>query len=172
MIEKLLTSYRFLWASCQLDQLSRLTTVSAIERALDGLPRGLNSTYRQILSSITPENQTLAVKVLNWLSYAVEPLGLDEIVEAVAIEENSSSLRSLDKLLVPDDILEICGPLIRKSDITGRIELAHASVFQYLTSNDAESPAPLIFQLDKAQSKILLCSTLVRYLSFEDSRNR
>jgi ankyrin repeat protein len=128
----------------------------------------LNATYKQILSQITPENEILAARVLTWLIYAIEPLGLREIVEAIAIEDESSSLQSLDKILVPEDVFEICGPLIRQLDLTGSVELAHSSVFQYLVSTSRELQPPPMFQLEKTRSKIYLSLSLVTYLSFKD----
>lgn len=86
---------RFLWVSCQMDQLSRLSTTNGVHAALNTLPLGLYGTYKRILDDISPENEILARRVLQWLAHAVAPLSLGELVEAIAIDENSSSLDSL-----------------------------------------------------------------------------
>lgn len=98
---------RFLWVSCQMDQLSLLHTTGGVHDALNSLPRGLHGTYHRILDGILPEHEVLATRALRWLAYAVVPLSLVELVEAIAIDENNSSLDGLQKLFVPEDIFHI-----------------------------------------------------------------
>ncbi|KAK4207361.1 hypothetical protein QBC37DRAFT_355404, partial [Rhypophila decipiens] len=59
-----ITIYRFRWASCQIDVLSRLHTIPDIRQALSDLPRGLDATYKRILLSIPEEHKHRAKKAL------------------------------------------------------------------------------------------------------------
>jgi ankyrin repeat protein len=160
--------HRFLWASCQIDQLSRLTTPAGVESALSSLPRGLYGTYNRILLDIPPENEFLVVRTLKWLAHAVSPLSLGQLVEVVAVEDHNTCLNALQKLYVPEDIFQICGSLIRCSESTGLLTLAHHSVYEFLTSNDPHSRAPRSYYVPSSQSMVDLAVTCLTYLSFKD----
>lgn len=150
-----------------MDQLSRLGTTASVYAALGSLPKGLPETYRRILDGITPENATFASRALRWLAHAAAPLSLVELVEAIAVDETSSSLDDLQKLTVPEDLFQICGSLIRQSETTGTLSLAHTSVFEYLTGVGAQS-SPLSFNFPVGSSEILLAKACLTYLSFKD----
>ena len=159
---------RFLWVSCQMDQLSLINTTAGVRHALTTLPRGLSGTYNQILDSILPENEILATRALRWLAHAIVPLSLIEIVEAIAIDEDSQSLDGLQKLFVPKDIFHICGSLVRSSDVTGMLSLAHSSVHDFLTVARSESHPPSPYYIPPGPSMIVLAKTCLIYLSFSD----
>ena len=158
-----------------MDHILRLKTASAIKRALTTLPKGLYSTFSRILSNIAHETRLLAARSLQWLAYACVPLRLEDLVEAIAVEETSTSLQSLDRLLAPELIFNICGSLIRQSARTGELSLAHQSVFEYLTtssdSKEAVNRVPSAFYIPQKQSKMALTKTCLTFLSFQDFRN-
>lgn len=133
---------RFLWVSYQMDQLSLINTTAGVRQALTSLPRGLSGTYNQILDRILPENEILATRALRWLAHAMVPLSLIELVEAIAVDESTTSLDGLQKLFVPEDIFHICGSLVRHSQVTGMLSLAHSSVYEFLTVGRSESHTP------------------------------
>ena len=159
---------RFLWVSYQLDQLSLINTAAGVQHALTSLPRGLSGTYNQILDRILPENEILATRALRWLAHAMVPLGLIELVEAIAVDESTPSLAGLQKLFVPEDIFEICGSLIRRSEVTGMLSLAHSSVYDFLTVARSESHPPSPYYFPPGPSKVVLAKTCLIYLSFPD----
>lgn len=161
---------RFLWASCQIDQLSRIRSPAGVEQALSSLPRGLYSTYSRILFDIEPEDEVVAARTLRWLANAVSGLSLPQLVEAIAIEDHSSSLDSLksQRLHVPEDIFQICGSLIRYSNLTGILSLAHHSVYEFLTLPACRDRVPISYRLFPGQVAIDLAATCLTYLSFED----
>lgn len=159
---------RFLWVSCQMDQLSLLNTTGGVHDALNSLPRGLYGTYHRILNAILPEHEVLATRALRWLAYAVVPLSLVELVEAIAVDENSSSLDGLQKLIVPEDVFHICGSLVRRSELTGMLSLAHSSVYEFLTVAGSQSHPPDPYYIPTAPSKAVLAKTCLTYLSFPD----
>ena len=160
--------YRFLWVSYQMDQLSLINTTAGVHHALTSLPRGLSATYNQILDRILPENQILATRALCWLAHAMVPLGLIELVEAIAVDESTSSLDGLQKLFVPEDIFHICGSLVRRSEVTGMLSLAHSSVYDFLTVGRSESHPPSPYHIPAGPSKVVLTKTCLIYLSFPD----
>ena len=159
---------RFLWVSYQMDQLSLINTTAGVHHALTSLPRGLSGTYNQILDRILPENQMLATRALRWLAHAVVPLGLTELVEAIAVDESTPSLDGLQKLFVPEDIFHICGSLVRRSEVTGLLSLAHSSVYDFLTVARSESHLPSPYYIPSGASQVVLAKTCLIYLSFPD----
>ena len=159
---------RFLWVSYQIDQLSLINTTAGVHHALTSLPRGLSGTYNQILDRILPENQMLATRALRWLAHAMVPLGLTELVEAIAVEETTPSLDGLQKLFVPEDIFHICGSLVRRSEVTGMLSLAHSSVYDFLTVARSESHPPSPYYIPSGPSKVVLAKTCLIYLYFPD----
>lgn len=161
-------SDRFLWVSCQMDQLSRLNTTASVHNALTSLPRGLYGTYNRILDGILPENEVLATRALRWLAHAMVPLSLVELVEAIAVDEDSPALDGLQTLFVPEDIFHICGSLVRRSEVTGMLSLAHSSVYEFLTAAGSQSCPPNSYYIPTAPSKVVLAKTCLTYLSFPD----
>ena len=139
-----------------------------MQAALNSLPRGLYATYDRILNGISPENEIYAVRALQWLAHAAAPLGLPELVEAISIEEESTSLHTLQRLFVPEDIFQICGSLIRRSDLTEKLSLAHNSVYEFLTTTSSSKRPPAPYYIPKAQSEIVLVQTCLTYLSFQN----
>lgn len=170
MIESLATSAdgMFLWASCQVDQLSRLKTIPDIQNSLLSLPRGLYNMYDRILLEIPPEDQVFAARALRFFAHSIVPLSLEEVVEAIAVENNSSSLSDLQKLLDPEDLFHICGSLIRHFEPAGELGLAHHSVYKYLTTANTRSRALHPYYISSTQSAIILTRTCLTYLSFPD----
>lgn len=159
---------RFLWVSYQIDQLSLINTTAGVHHALTSLPRGLSGTYNQILDRILPENQMLATRALRWLAHAMVPLGLTELVEAIAVDESTPSLDGLQKIFVPEDIFHTCGSLVRRSEVTGMLSLAHSSVYDFLTVARSESHPPSPYYIPSGPSEVVLAKTCLIYLSFPD----
>ena len=151
-----------------MDQLSRLSTSAAVQAALNSLPRGIYETYSRILNSIPVENEIHAMRTLTWLSYAAAPLTLPELVEAIVVDEDSSSLGDLQRFFDSEDIFQICGSLVRRSDLTGELSLAHSSVYEFLTTTNPQSRPPTPYHVPAAQSAVALTKTCLTYLSFQD----
>ena len=158
----------FLWVSCQLDQLAKVSTPRQVRAALNSSPIGLYSTYSRILQSIPLESRPIASKTLRALAHAIEPLTLDVLTEVIAIEEDCTSLSGLDKLIEPTEIFNICGSLIRLSEVDGTIGLSHKSVYEYLTQERDPTQLPKEFYLPKRESSALLAQVCLKYLSFQD----
>ncbi|KAL6714020.1 hypothetical protein ACLMJK_008514 [Lecanora helva] len=158
----------FLWVSCQMDQLSHANSTAGLHIILDSLPHGLFETYERILIDISPENETLARRALRWLAHAPTPMSLEELIEAIAIDKNSSSLADLQKLFEPEYVYQICGSLVRLSESTGLLTLAHKSVYEYLTISNQKACAPIQYRIPKAESMMVLIKTCLTYLSFRD----
>lgn len=138
----------FRWVACQMDYLCELPSDADRRRALTSLPPDLNTTYERILRRINQKNerqQLLVQRTLHWLidsdCHAPAP-AIDELCVAVAINDGDVDL---DPEAQPDEeeILRCCSSLIRQSASGDRLELAHFTVEEYLTSIDVKTAPDL-----------------------------
>ncbi|KAH7389091.1 hypothetical protein BKA64DRAFT_711194 [Cadophora sp. MPI-SDFR-AT-0126] len=139
----------FLWAKLQLDLVCEERRDSDIIKALEFLPRDLYATYDRILQKIdkkTPALRELARKTLMWIIYAKRPLNVEELVDALAIQEGMTQYQELRDLFYDEEsILSSCEGLISivESDYDDyHLHPIHYSVLEYLKSTALEPRSP------------------------------
>lgn len=79
----------------------------------------------------------LAKQTLTWVAFAafaLKPLTLRELNEAVIIGDQYVEIDDDRRLLRPEILLRICGSLIRYNSSTTEVTLSHSSVWNFLTS--------------------------------------
>ena len=129
-------SCRFRWVQCQVESIREKNTVKEIREALERVPKTLFESYKETLNQI-PENLVdLARNTLYWVAIAGKPLTLNELAEAVLIDEESAVINDDVRLLQKDIIVSTCGRLLSYDPSTTIITLLHSSVFQFLLSAD------------------------------------
>ncbi|CAJ2500464.1 Uu.00g033170.m01.CDS01 [Anthostomella pinea] len=132
-------------------------------------PGGVNETYENILLRIDKADVDFLRRTLLWLTFAVTPLTLLELREAVAMEDDMTTYEQLEdsRLLRPEDILAIGGCLLSVSD-EGYVKLAHLSVKSYLLSTDLKNHTALSrFGMDLAGAKDELAKVSLRYMCLD-----
>ncbi|KUL83371.1 hypothetical protein ZTR_11270 [Talaromyces verruculosus] len=159
----------FLWVVCQLDQLSRVRTAISTD-LLRGLPKGLEETFESGLLKLEDDDRMIALEILRWLMYSRRPLSLEELVEAIAVNPGMTNLTQVQKAKVrrASDIFEICGSLVRQSKLSGKLSLAHYSIYEWLSSPQLATGLPNQFHLDSDVSNISMLSTCITYLNLDD----
>jgi hypothetical protein len=150
----------FRWIQCQLDTLQKIRTPQALKHALKILPAGLDETYDRILHSINKEDHEYVIRMLQWLVGSERPLSFRELAEAIALNPDKEFLDTAERLIVPEDIFELCGSLIRiEEDQT--IVLAHLSVKEYLLSSHLAGKeqrlAKFALQADLSRRHVSMC---------------
>ncbi|KAI9716302.1 MAG: hypothetical protein M1828_000398 [Chrysothrix sp. TS-e1954] len=125
----------FRWVRCQLETLSNVLTPREIREALRNVPGTLEKTYRAILARVPAPHEEMTKRALFWLAFAVRPPSLEELCEAVIIDEDTDTVDTDARLIRKETLLQVCGSLISYDLNTTRVILAHSSVFDYLTSN-------------------------------------
>lgn len=126
---------RFRWVQCQLDLLPKLRTLGAVRKTLDSLPLTLNKAYEDLLDRIDgEEDRPLTKQILQILAFTFRPLSSNEVCTMLQIIHGRHHLKRSKCLTHPMDILDICGSLLKYSDKTGTVILAHHSMKTYLTS--------------------------------------
>ena len=78
------------------------------------LPKTLNEAYDKLIHRIDDNDKVLAFKILSWVYQAKRPLFMDELREAISVEEGDTDIQT-EELTSGDDILECCrGLIVRK----------------------------------------------------------
>ena len=111
-------NFRFHWLALQLNQLKKCRTKSALKNQLADLPQGLDKTYDQILLGINEKDHGYAKTFLQWLSFAVRPLTLEELATTASVDlsaENGPEYKSDHELQDIKDVLKICSSFVVKS---------------------------------------------------------
>ena len=164
---------RFRWASCQIEVLGRLNSLSDLRAALSNLPRTLEEIYQRILIDIPKEHWARAKKALLllsandlhlWSQFDVPSV----LAEAIAVDIDRATFDQNDRVLEPIDFLqEICSCLIRvaKSKSGGaRLLLAHYTVKEYLYSDRMGETEAKYFQCSAESAAFLASASSIVYL--------
>ena len=150
----------FRWTQCQLDVLQKIRTPQALTHALQALPAGLDETYDRILSPIDEEDHEYVLRMLHWLLGSERPLYFRELAEAIALNPDKDHLDHAERLMVPEEIFELCGSLIRTEE-DQTIVLAHFSVKEYLLSGRLAAKehklAKFALQTDRSRRYVSMC---------------
>ncbi|KAM0232274.1 hypothetical protein ACHAP5_010794 [Fusarium lateritium] len=77
----------------------------------------------------------------------------------------------MNSLCEKNYVFDLCGSFVRESQLTGKIELAHYSVYQFLQSRRLEGNRENDLYLDKADGKMELLIACIRYLTIENISN-
>jgi ankyrin repeat protein len=134
------------------------------------MPGTLRDTYVNILERITPSDWELSRKALFWLSFAKRSLTLRELNEAVVLEETCTVFDDDLELVSPRILLQICQGLITQ-DESGRVNLAHVSIKDFLTSEWIRSSSVQYFSLDHATADKTIMRHCLTYLCLDNFRS-
>ncbi|KAH6717010.1 hypothetical protein BKA61DRAFT_316529 [Leptodontidium sp. MPI-SDFR-AT-0119] len=127
----------WMWAHCQLEEVSQRKSARDVREALQCLPESLDDTYQRILKNIHPSERKWAVRALTWLCGAGSPMTLGMLEEAISIDLDDFEVDEEDRLFDSEYILKILGSLVKvrhdeQYPEVMVVELAHFSVQQYL----------------------------------------
>lgn len=90
----------------------RLKRPRSIKQALITLPKGLDEIYERILAKIPPGNIQEALNALRWISFAIRPLFVEEIIEACAVHPESDPEFDATERYTPSDIFDVAPRLL------------------------------------------------------------
>ncbi|OHE91467.1 ankyrin repeat protein, partial [Colletotrichum orchidophilum] len=155
----------FRWAKLCMDRLSSLRTGRDVRRALVDIPSTLNGFYAGILTRVPQQDRTIARKALAWLCFSLRPLRLDELAEAVVLEDEDVDIDDDSRLTDHSIILEICQDLAHASDHF--VTLAHDSIRTFLQSEWIRSSAASEYALDAAACHQRIMHKCLTYLKLE-----
>jgi ankyrin repeat protein len=180
----------FLWVKLQQDQLRSGKNTKQLQNIVKNMPPGLIKTYERNWNAIqnrSPEERNRALAILRWTTFALRPLSVSEITEALIVEPNDNDGADLQLDELPDsidddyissEIVDICGDLVevraqKPGDLAGTrtIHLIHASVREFLLSAllpQSGDPSKPVSETDQAKHHKDLATTCLAYLHCED----
>jgi hypothetical protein len=142
----------FRWVVCQLDALEKCLDLPTLRKALDSLPSDLDETYAQIVQRIPPQYLPHAIRILQLLLFADQPLRLEAAVDALATNPDENPRFNPDnKMPDPKEITVYCSSLVSltpqldSEDWEGQgrrarfLRFAHLSVKEWLISKRLDS---------------------------------
>jgi ankyrin repeat protein len=151
---------RFLLVVFQTDFICNQTTVREMLEAAKKMPSDPNSIYSRTMDQINSQSQPqarLANKILTWLTFAGETLTSQELVEALAIEDQSSEMDPLNKPSATM-LARVCRGLVVVNESNSIIQLAHRTLQDYLIS---------LYATNTGAIHNTICSACLTYLSFD-----
>ncbi|KAK4949244.1 hypothetical protein LTR10_011860 [Elasticomyces elasticus] len=166
LLESLLpcTEGMFRWLECQMQYLATQPTTRLAIRALEHLPGTLDDTYESILMRVPQAVRHLVTEALSWLAFAHRPLTLDELNEAVVVEERDLDIDSHCRLQPVDIILTLSQGLLRWDPISSIVDLAHHSVWDYLTSGRVVASLASFAYMDEPLIMKMIARKCLTYL--------
>ena len=146
-----------------------------VRKALKYLPPTLDDTYIRILCSIPDEYHSYDFKVLQWLAFPIRPLSIEDVVDNLAVdEETDTGFNPENRLQDPRDILTICSSLVtivastRKLKENVELRLAHYSINEYLISDRILHGAALQYSIAVELDKSMAQTCLHYFLYFSE----
>ena len=180
---------RFRWAACQLDALENCLEYRTLQNALASLPKTLDETYARILRGIPEEHKQNATRILQFLTYSERPLRIEEAIDAIVVDaEADQHFDPKYRMPDPHEISCYCSGLVvlvsakghsydededdsyDEDDKTIKLQLAHFSVKEYLTSNRLDKDIAQSFQEIVAKASIaIVCLAYLLHLDLVPS---
>ena len=152
----------FRWVECQMQTLRRCSSRAEVRKALKDLPETLDQTYERVLRNIRPNHRDHALRLLQWLCIAYEPVDVDHVMASFGAIIGQNPHFDPDAQFVSlEKVLALCPGLIVKITMKDRterwseeegameeykvcIQIAHYSVKEYLVSDRVPAaPDPL-----------------------------
>jgi hypothetical protein len=117
---------RFILAKLQFDYFSRQRSVGRNRKALKTLPPDLHhaNAVSRIRSRDKESMEDLGLLTLLWISTAIRPLSVAELLEALAIEPLARDLDGEDRSTIKT-VLECCVGLVIVESTTNTVHFAH-----------------------------------------------
>src|SRR5438552_7866713 len=109
-----------------------LSILGSPEKSMDGL-------YGSIFERITRQSESdveIARHVFMWMTYALRPVELEEVVTAFTVDYKTASIDASRTPPNPQDLLLVCGNLVIVDNVTAShksiLKLVHTSVKDYV----------------------------------------
>ncbi|RYP08295.1 hypothetical protein DL765_008837 [Monosporascus sp. GIB2] len=178
---------QFLWLKLQGDDLEGWMNKKDLLDAIAESPRGLERLYERYwekIASFRGRKRCRAISLLRWAAFALRPLTICEITEAVLIDVECNDFPidelpdSIDEEYVNTGILGLCGSLLEvrkppseQSPGLRTVHLTHFSVKQYLLCNIPVQEALLLANeslrvSNEAVENTRLAKLCLRYINF------
>lgn len=139
--------------------------------AIDTVPSNMSSAYGDIIKRIEtsrPGDKELATRIFSWICRSMRPLSMEELLEALVVEELEADLTLegvLQDKLSPADVIECCKSLVIHEKSSGLVRFTHFTVQEYIESN-AQEILPMETHLAKT------CLAYLAFPEFDELKSR
>lgn len=182
----------FLWLQLLREQLNPIKNANQLRLTVSEMPEGVDQQYEKDLNrlmSLKDEERERGVAILRWVFFAVRPLTVGEITEALLLRADDTARtyplddlpdswdeNKVDEHFVSDTLLAPCGSLIELRSPMPRTELAsmtvhfvHFSVKEYLLHQNelGESRMQQICFSDSVSEHSILARLCLQYLCYD-----
>ncbi|KAH7125015.1 hypothetical protein B0J13DRAFT_484360, partial [Dactylonectria estremocensis] len=178
---------QFLWLKLQEDHLRRGLNKKQLQVAVATTPKGLERLYERYwerMAGFEERERSRAFSLLRWAAFALRPLTICEITEAVLINEECNDFPtdelpdSIDEDYIDTEILGLCGTLLEVRSSSSEpsvglrtVHLTHFSVKQYILRNILARETPLLANeslraSNEAIESSRLAQLCLRYINF------
>jgi hypothetical protein len=116
--------------------------------AVHDVLRDLSSAYNEIISRIEsgpPGDKDLAMRILSWVLRSLRPLKMDELREALVVEDTEPDItleELLEDRLSSSDIIECCKSLVIHEDSSGLVRFTHFTAYQFVADHASSRLPP------------------------------
>jgi GPI inositol-deacylase, winged helix domain len=127
-------------------------------KALETVPKDMGSAYDEVMERIESSrsgDKELAMKILSWIFHAKRPLLMNELLEALVVEDGDLDLKR-EWMLEPCDVIESCKSLIIHKESNGSVQFIHFTVQEFIKHRIQQN----------LPSETDLSKTCLTYLSF------
>ncbi|KFZ00823.1 hypothetical protein V501_10436 [Pseudogymnoascus sp. VKM F-4519 (FW-2642)] len=131
------------------------------------LPKTLDESYDRILLAIqSEEEKELIRRTLQFIIFAIRPMTLEEIAEAVVVEDSSTALDPDDRFHTPEHLVKNVRSLLTTTG--GYLGLSHYSVQEYLQSPRISKGPASYFAMTKSNADEEIGRICLTYLAYDD----
>lgn len=178
----------FRWVDCQIQTLRRCSSRAEVRKALKDRPETLDQTYERILRKIRPNLRNHALRLLQWLCIAYEPVDVRHIMASFGAIIGETPHFDPDAQFVSiEKVLALCPGLVIKreprpifmqamedntmKENTECVQIAHYSVKEYLVSSRLPAaPDPLhMFRIQEPLAYLTMAKVYLVYAIFGPS---
>lgn len=144
----------FLWTILVLQELSSCHSKNEISQVLEDVPRGMESLHLRTLDfmSQTTRGKNLAKAVLTWAVFAVRPMTIEELSEALSIDIQDVFPR------LEESIVSLCGHLV-VVDKFRKVQMVDETAREFLLNNKSNPE----FTLDQVSAHTRMAEVCLTY---------
>lgn len=154
---ELQTDPGFLLVTLQLDDVLGRGNPKEMIKALNSLSSDLPKAYKRIIDRMDPGQKEFAFQILSWILHARRHLRMEELCEALAVEDGQKKIVDV-AISPPNYIIETCAGLVIYDEDTKIVRFNHQTVKEFL---EVQNSVRLL-------EPIALAKTCLTYLGFNE----
>jgi hypothetical protein len=132
-------------------------------KALEMVPKDMSSAYHDVLGRIEASragDKDLALNILSWLFRAGRTMRMDELTEALAMEDMEVDEEDIHaETMAPSEIVECCKSLVEYDQDTGLVRFTHYTVSEFIESQIRQQLPPPLSTAKSCMNCLTFCVT-------------